>query len=102
MSTEDGLEAFTGDRASAALLRRSLQTMADAYSDAPLGAALRDVLAGRRDVRELADDPDFADFTARGMQAQQEAWNALTPHQRGEQLRAGEAYLAELDRDLQR
>lgn len=61
---------------------------------------VREVLAGHREVRDLADDPDFADLTARGMRAQEEAWAALTPEERAPQVRLGEAYLAGLDAEL--
>lgn len=98
----DRLQAFTGDRASAEVLRRSLRAVADTYADQPLGDLVRDVLAGRRDIRELAQDPEFAELTARGMRAQEEAWAALTPEQRQQHLRAGETYLDALDDELGR
>lgn len=96
----DALTAFTGDRASAEVLRRSLQAVADEYADRPLGELVREVLAGRREVRDLATDPDFADLTDRGMRAHQEAWDALTPEEQAQQVRLGEAYLADLDDEL--
>ena len=80
--TEDRLDEFTGDRASAEVFRRTLRALADEYADRPLGAMVREVLAGRRDVRDLASDPDFAEMSARGMRAQEEAWDALTPDER--------------------
>ena len=98
--SEDPLVAFTGDRAAAEVMRRSLRAVADDYADRPLGAMVREVLAGRRDVRDLATDPDFAEISARGMRAQEEAWAALTPEERTEQVRLGEAYLAGLDEEL--
>lgn len=97
---DDSLVAFTGDRASAEVLRRTLRDVAEEYADRPLGTMVREVLAGRREVRDLASDPDFADLTARGMLAQEDAWAALTPEQRAERVRLGEAYLAELDDEL--
>lgn len=99
--TEDRLADFTGDRASAEVFRRTLRALADEYAERPLGAMVREVLAGRRDVRDLASDPDFAEMSARGMRAQEEAWEQLSPDERTEQLRRGKAYLADLDGELQ-
>jgi hypothetical protein len=96
----DSLMAFTGDRASAEVLRRTLRAVADEYADQPLGTIVREVLAGRREVRDLATDPDFAELADRGMRAHQEAWDALTPEERAHQTRLGEAYLADLDDEL--
>lgn len=97
---DDPLAAFTGDRAAAEVMRRSLRAVAEEYTDQPLGALVREVLAGRRAVRDLASDPAFADMSARGMRAQEAAWAALTPEQRTEEVRVGEAYLADLDDEL--
>ena len=44
--SEDPLVAFTGDRAAAEVMRRSLRAVADDYADRPLGAMVREVLAG--------------------------------------------------------
>lgn len=98
--TGDRLVDFTGDRASAEVFRRTLRAVAEDYADRPLGAMVREVLAGRRGVRDLACDPDFAEMTARGMLAHEEMWAALTPDERAEQVRRGEAHLADLDGEL--
>lgn len=101
MSLDDGLEAITGDRASAEVLRRSLREMAQRYAGSPLGSKVREVLAGRRDLGELADDPEFAAFTASGMREYHQAWDALTPQEREQQLAAGEAYLTSLGEEIE-
>lgn len=100
MTDADHLEMFTGDAASAEVLRRSLRAMADEFADQPLGEKILAVLQGRVDLRDVASDPDFAEFAANGMRAQEAAWAALTPEEREHQLRAGEEFLAELDQDL--
>ena len=100
MTNADHLEQFTGDAASAEVLRRSLRAMADEFTDQPLGEKILAVLQGRADLRDVASDPDFAEFTANGMRAQEEAWAALTPEEREQQLRAGQEFLADLEQDL--
>ncbi len=98
MTSSDPLLALTGDHAGAALLRQSLTQLAEQHDGTPLAVSVREVLAGRLDVRELALDPEFAAFTGRGMESFTEAWEGLSPEERAEQLRAGEAYLAALDK----
>ena len=68
----DPLQSLTGDRAGAALLRES-----------------------------LADDEHFAELTRAGMASFTAEWEALAPDERDRQLRAGEAWLAELDERLE-
>jgi hypothetical protein len=95
--SDDPLQALTGDHAGAVLLRRSLTALADAEAGSALGYRVREVLAGDRDVRSLADDPDFVELTRRGMEAFTAEWEGLSPQQRSEQLRAGQELLAALD-----
>lgn len=93
----DPLQSLTGDAGGAVLLRRSLTQLAALEAGTPLGYRIREVLAGERDVRSLADDPAFADLTRRGMAAFVAEWEAMDPEERERQLRAGEEYLAALD-----
>jgi hypothetical protein len=93
----DPLQSLTGDAAGAALLRRSLTELAAREAGTPLGYRIREVLAGERDVRSLADDQAFADLTRRGMAAFSAEWEAMDPEERQRQLQAGEEYLAALD-----
>lgn len=93
----DPLQSLTGDLAGAVVLRRSLTALAEQEAGTPLGYRIREVLAGERDVRALADDPRFVDLTRRGMEAFADQWAALDPAERERQLRAGEEYLAALD-----
>ncbi|MFC7492701.1 MULTISPECIES: hypothetical protein [unclassified Nocardioides] len=101
MSTpRDDLQAFTGDAAGAEIMRRSLRAMADHYAGTPLGDRVREVLAGRIGIRELAADPEFEDFTRRGMQAWSELWESLGPEERAAGLEAGRAFETEVGRDV--
>lgn len=90
----DGLEDFTGDERSAQVLRNSLRALAQQAAGTPLGDEVQDVLAGRRHIRELANNEEFAQLTTDGMHAFEESWAQLSPAEREQQLREGEAYLA--------
>ena len=88
----DSLEAFAGDPAGGRQLRRSLQVLADEYAGTPLGDQVRDVLAGRMSMRELAEDPELATLAQRGMEQWQAEWDQKSP----EEQRAEVAHVAEL------
>ncbi len=96
----DSLEAFTGDRAAAEQLRRSLTALRDEYAGSPLADQLDDVLTGREDFRTLADDPEFASLAHEGARKFQEYWASLSADQRAELARAGEATLHEIEGEL--
>ena len=98
----DPLQELTGDRAGAALLRQSLTELASREQGTPLGYRIREVLTGERDVRSLAEDPHFAELTRQGMEAFTASWEAMEPEERDRQLRAGEAWLDELDERFDR
>ena len=93
----DPLQAITGDRAGALVLRRSLTALAEQDQGSPLARAIRDVLAGRRDLRDLAQDPEMAAIIADGMRAQERTWARLSDKEQARELAAGEAYLADLE-----
>ena len=95
--TEDPLQALTGDAGAATLLRQSLTQLAADADGTALGYRVSEVLAGERDVRDLGDDPEFAELTRRGMLAFTAEWEALSPQEQAEQRAAGEAYLAGLE-----
>ena len=94
----DDIESFTGDAAGAAILRRSLRELADLEVGTPLADRIRDVLAGRLGMRELAADADLASFAQRGMSEFDQLWSQLGPAERAEALAAGRAYEADLER----
>lgn len=88
----DDLDAFTGDPAGGEIMRRSLEALAKEYAGTPMGDRVREVLAGRLGIRELAEDAEFKAFTARGMEAFSEMWDAMGPEERAEAIKAGQAY----------
>lgn len=96
----DDLESFTGDPAGAAILRRSLEALAQDRSGTPLGYRVSEVLTGRRSMRELAEDPELVAFAHRGMAAFDDLWRQLTPAERAEALAVGQAYEADLERGV--
>ena len=98
----DPLQSLTGDPAGAALLRRSLTQLAEQEAGTPLGYRIREVLAGERGVRSLGDDPQYAELTRQGMAAFTAAWDALDPDERARQLQDGEAWLTDLEEQLDR
>jgi hypothetical protein len=87
---------FTGDEASAAVLARSLETLATEVEDAELGRRLRAVAAGRDDIRGLVDHPEMVEVLARGRAAFDRAWAALSPEEQEAELEAGNQALAEV------
>lgn len=95
----DDLEALTGDRAGAASLRRALRALADHYSGTPLAREIDAVLAGKRSIRELAADPEFATLAHEGMVKFQEDWQEMSPEERESLVSDGMTYGAALDQD---
>ena len=101
MSTDgDSLLELTGDPAAAELMRRALRERAEEYAGTPLGDKFSDVLAGRLDVRALADDPEFTALEDRTREAFDEFWAGLDTEQRATMLRSGEERLAEVAEEL--
>lgn len=73
---------FTDDADAADLLRRNLTALADQYRDAPLGQLVQEVLSGRRPVRDLESDPEFATMTRSGVREFTDYLSSLTPEER--------------------
>lgn len=96
----DDIESFTGDPAGATILRRSLRELAALQAGTPLAERVADVLAGRLSMRELAEDPELVGFAHEGMWAFDEMWQRMTPDERAEALAAGQAYEADLEREV--
>jgi hypothetical protein len=78
--------AFTGDRASAARLRANLVSLAEDHPGTGLASVVGAVLAGRRPIRDLADDPDFADVIEVGIDDYRLYLASLTPEERAEMV----------------
>lgn len=84
----DPLVAFTGDQASAARLRANLLSVAQAHSGTGVESTIHEVLAGRRPVRDLADDPDLSEVIEAGMDDYRSYLASLTPQERADMVAA--------------
>jgi hypothetical protein len=82
----DHFVAFTSDPASAARLRANLVTLAEAHPGTGIASIVGEVLAGRRPVRDLADDPEFSDVIEVGMDDYRSYLASLTPEERAEMV----------------
>ncbi|NYE38720.1 hypothetical protein F4692_003870 [Nocardioides cavernae] len=79
---EDQFLSFTGDRSSAARLRANLTRIAEDHPGTALASRLAEVQAGRRPIRDLADDPEFAEVIATGIDDYRSYVASLTPEER--------------------
>jgi hypothetical protein len=87
----DPIAAFTrGDSMRSTYLRRNLTQIRDTTEDRHVQRLVSEVLDGRRGVRELVRDERFEEEMNRGMAAFAEQWEAMTPEERAELVRAGQ------------
>ena len=87
----DPIAAFTrGDPVRSAYLRRNLTQIRDSTDDRHVQRLVAEVLDGRRSVRELVRDEAFEAQMNRGMATFAEQWEALSPEERAELVRAGQ------------
>lgn len=86
----DPFEDFTGERASAAHLRASLTRIAEHHAGTPVAAIADDVLAGRRPIRDLADDAEFSHVIADGVDAYRRYLDSMTPAERAAMVEAAQ------------
>jgi hypothetical protein len=91
VGVSEATSEFTGDRAGAVQLRRSLELLRDRYAGTPLGDQLQLTLEGRLTMRDLAGDPEFASMAQAGMQQFAEQWEAMSPEEKQKLLRESEA-----------
>ncbi|MCP3420481.1 hypothetical protein [Nocardioides pinisoli] len=82
----DQFLAFTHDQASAARLRANLVSIAERHPDTGVASIVGEVLAGRRPIRDLADDPEFSAVIAVGMDDYRSYLASLTPDERAEMV----------------
>lgn len=80
----DPFEEFTGDRSSAAHLRANLTHIAAEHAGTEVARIADQVLAGRRPIRDLADDPTFSPVLRQGMDDYRNFLASLTPAERAE------------------
>ncbi len=83
---QDHLVSFTGDPGSAARLRANLVTLAEDHPGTGIASIVGEVLAGRRPVRDLADDPEFSQVIEVGMDDYRSYLASLTPEERAEMV----------------
>lgn len=88
----DPITAFAkGDRLRAATLRANLTRIAEQTDDAAVRRQVREVLDGRRTVRELVREPAFVAVLDAGMESFAQQWEQLTPQQRADLVNQGRA-----------
>ena len=99
----DSIDDFTGGEPAAAdQLRRSLRILRDHYAGTPLARQIADVLAGRKDFRSLAGDPEFASLAHEGMRQFGQEWESKSAEEREALVREGESFGAAVDEELSR
>lgn len=87
----DPIAAFTrGDSTRSTYLRRNLSQIRDTTEDRHVRRLVSEVLDGRRGVRDLVRDERFEEEMNRGMAVFAEQWEAMTPEERAELVRAGQ------------
>lgn len=78
-------------------LRANLRTLRDRASSPDLAAMLDDVLAGRRNLREVARTPEWNEAVAPASQQMTQQWARLSPQERDALVAEGREQL-EADR----
>lgn len=89
------LVEFTGDLASAAVLRRSLLSLAAEAHDPAFADQVRAVAAGGSDIHELLDHPEMKVVIDRGLAEYDRVWAELSPEEREHEIAAGRRYLGD-------
>ncbi len=82
----DSFEVFTGDREAAARLRANLTQISIDHAGTEAAAIADQVLAGRRPIRDLADDPSFSMIIEEGMDDYRRFLDSLTPAERADMV----------------
>jgi hypothetical protein len=91
----DPFTELTGDPEAARLLRANLTAIAEQHRGTAMGALVRDVLAGRRPVRDLEVDGEFMALTRAGVRQYQDHWDSLSDEERRGLVLEAEALLDE-------
>ncbi len=82
----DPFEVFAGDRTAAMRLRANLTRIAQEHPGTPVESIANEVLAGRRSIRDLADDPEFSKVIKDGVDDYRRYLDTLTPAERAEMV----------------
>lgn len=80
-----------GDPVRAEALRANLQKIADQTDNPDVRRSISEVMSGRRTLRQLVREPHFERELDRGMDAFARSVADLTPEQRAELVRQGQA-----------
>jgi len=83
-------------------LRRSLRILRDHHAGTPLARQIDDVLAGRKEFRSLAGDPEFASMAHEGMRQFGREWESSSAEEREALVREGESFGAAIGEELRR
>lgn len=94
----DSIRDFAGDAAGAAVLRDGLGQLARLRAGTPLGGRISGVLAGRVEMRDLAEDPELIAFARTHAQRFSEEWELLDAEGRHDLLGRGDHLTADLAR----
>ncbi|WP_426245466.1 hypothetical protein [Nocardioides sp. LHG3406-4] len=93
----DPFTEFTGDPEAARLLRSNLTAIAEQHAGTAMAQLVRDVLSGRREIRDLEHDREFMALTRSGVQQYEDYWDSLSDEERQQLTREAEARLDELE-----
>ena len=96
MRPDDPFLVYTGSAESAALLRRNLLAIADQHRGTPMARAVREVLAGRRDLADLEREADFMQLMREGVRRYEDHVATLSPEEK-ERLYAEAHEIADAD-----
>ncbi|MBA3783109.1 MAG: hypothetical protein H0X12_14820 [Nocardioides sp.] len=92
----DPFTEVTGDPEGARLLRSNLTAIAQEHEGTTMGHLVRDVLHGRRPLRDLENDREFMQLTRKGVQEYQQHWDSLSAEEK-QQLTSEARALLDLD-----
>lgn len=87
----DPFEVFAGDRTAAMRLRANLTRIAEEHPGTPVESIAQEVLAGRRSIRDLADDPEFSKVIEDGVDDYRRYLDTLTPAERAEMVESAKS-----------
>ena len=80
--SDDPFQAHTGSAEAASLLRRNLTAIAEEHRGTATARAVREVLAGQRDLSELERDASFMRLVGRGVAEYEAPLASLSPEEK--------------------
>ncbi len=95
------LTAFThGDRVAAQQLAKALEAIRDHVEDPSVARSARQVLDGRRSLREVTREPGFLAALGAGMDQFARQWAALSPEERVALAEQGKQQTEAMSREI--